>query len=79
MSVRLVRDLQPTDECECRDVLTATGDLGELALDVADVGLEAVALPHLDIEKMATVPLSFPVGCVLGKERFGHLEVAERM
>ena len=35
--VKGVRNLQPVDECECRDILTAVGDFGELALEEADV------------------------------------------
>jgi len=35
--VQRVRDLHPTDECECRDVLTAVGDLDELVLKEVDV------------------------------------------
>jgi len=78
MFVQGVRDLQSADECECRDVLT--GDLGELALEVADARFEAVALPHLNGEKVVVVLLSFSARCVLREERFGHLlEVMERM
>jgi len=33
-----VRDLQPTDECEYRDIILAIGNLGKLALEVVDVG-----------------------------------------
>ena len=55
-----VRDLLPADECECRDVLTTVRDLGQLALKIADVRFEVVALPHFDSEKMVIVPLSLP-------------------
>ena len=51
--------MQLADECECRDVLTAVGNLDQLALDVPDVGLEAVTLPYFDGEKMVVVPLGF--------------------
>jgi len=78
MFVQGVRDLQPADECECMDILTAVGYLDQLALEVADVRFEAVALPHLDDENMV-VPFSFPARYVLGEECFRHLEVAERM
>ena len=78
MFVHWVRDLQLADECECRDVLTAVGDLSQLALEVADVGFEVVALPHLDSEKIVVVRLRIPMSCVLGEKRFRHLEVAER-
>ena len=35
--VQEVRNLQPTDECEYRDVLTIVGDFGVLALEETDV------------------------------------------
>jgi len=35
--VQNVRNLQTADECECRHVITAVGDFGELALEEADV------------------------------------------
>ena len=60
MFVQWVRDLKPTDEHECRDVLTTVGDLDQLAREVVDVEFEAVALSHLDDEKMAIVHLSLP-------------------
>jgi len=34
--VQGVKNLQPADERECRDVLTAVRDFGELALKKAD-------------------------------------------
>ena len=72
--------MQPTDKCECRDVLTVVGDLDQLALEVADVGFEIVTLSHLDGEKVMIVSLRLPARCVLGEERFGYLlEVKERM
>ena len=71
--------MQPTDECECRDVLTAVGDLGQLALDVVDVGFEVVVLPFLDSKKVIVVLLSLLTRCVLGEKCFGHLEVVEIM
>ena len=49
-----------------RRLLTAVVDLGQLALEVVDVRFEAVALPHLDDEKMVIVSLSLPARCVLG-------------
>jgi len=52
--VQGVGDLQLADECECRDVLTTVGDLGELALKEAGVRFEAVALPHLDEKEMTS-------------------------
>jgi len=65
-----MRDLQSADEYKCRDILTAVGDLDQLALKVAYVGFEVVALPHLDGDKMVVVPLSLPMRYVLGKECF---------
>jgi len=63
-----------------QDVLIIVGDLGQLALKIADLGFEVVALSHLDGEKMVDVPLSFPLRCVLGEKRFGYLlEVVEKM
>ena len=35
--VQEVRNLQPTDECECRDILTVVGDFDKLALEEVDV------------------------------------------
>ena len=80
MLVQRVRDLQPADASECRDVRTAVGDLGQLALEVADVGFEAVVLPLLDGEKVVVVRLCLLARCVLDEERFRHLlEVVERV
>ena len=45
--VQWVRDLQSSDECECRDIFTAVENLGKLALEVPNVGFEAVTLPIL--------------------------------
>ena len=78
--VQGVRDLMPADEREYKDVLTAVRDLGQLALKIADVGFEAIILPHLEGENMMVVPLSLPARCILGEECFRHhLEVVERM
>ena len=74
------RDLQSADEREYGDVLIAIGDLGQLALEVADVRFEVIALPHLDGEKMVVVPFSLSARCVLSGECFRHvLKVVERM
>jgi len=79
MFIQKVRDLQPVDERKCKDVLIAVGDFGQLALEVANVRFEAVALPHLDGE-VVVIPLNLSARCILGEERFGHLlEVVERM
>jgi len=80
MSVQWVKDLQPANECKCRDVLIAVGDLGQLALKVASVRFKVVTWFHLDGEKVVVVSLSFPVRCVMGEESYGHLlQVVERM
>jgi len=52
-----VRNLQPADECKCRGILTAVGNFGQLALKVANVKLETVALSNFDSEKVVTVLL----------------------
>ena len=75
-----MRDLQSVDERECRDVLTAFGDLCQLALKVVDVKFEIITMPHFDGEKMMVVPLNLPTRCISGEEHFRHLlEVVERM
>ena len=72
--------MQSTDECECRYILNTDGNIGKLALEVADVGLEAVTQLHLDREEVLIVLLGFSAGGVLGEKCLGHfLEVAERM
>ena len=80
MFVKWVRDLQPSNECECRDVLIATENLCELALEKADVGFETVTLPHLYEEEAMVILFCLPTRCVLSEERFGYLlEVMERL
>jgi len=53
-----MRDLQPVNEREYGDVPTTVEDLGQLALEVADVRYEHVALPHLNGEKIVVVSFS---------------------
>ena len=80
MLAQRVRDLQPADECECGDVITAVGNLGQLALKVANVKFEVVALPHFNSEKMVVIPLSLSARCVLSEQHFGNLlKVVERI
>ena len=80
MFVQGVRDLQLTDERECRDVHTIVGDLDQLTLEESDVGFGAITLPHLDGEEVMVILLGLPVRCVLGEECFGYFfEVAERV
>ena len=78
--VQGVRGLQPTNEHECGDVHITVGNYGQLALEVANVRFEAVALSHLDGEKVVVIPLSLPVRCILYEERFRYLlEVIEKI
>ena len=53
-------------------------ELWQLALEVTNVGLEAIILPHFDGEKVVVV-LGFPARGVLSEEHFVYLlEVVER-
>jgi len=70
--VQGVRNLQPTDERECRDILTAVGDFGKLALEEVDVWFEVVSPPYIDREKMIVVLLGLMARDVLSEERFGY-------
>jgi len=80
MLVQRVRNLQPADECECRGILTAAGNFSQLALELNDVGLEVVTLPHFYVEDVVVVILGFLTRGVLGGECFDYLlEVVERM
>ena len=75
-----MRNLQFIDECEFRDIFTATGNLGELVLEVADVRLEAVSLSHFDGEEVVVILLGFSMRGILGEERLGYLfEIVEGM
>jgi len=75
-----VRDMQIIDECECKCILTAVGNLGKLALKVVDIGLEVVIMPHLDGEEVMVVLIGFSAGGVLGEKCLNHfLKIAERM
>jgi len=47
--------LQPADECECGDILTAVGDFGQLVLEVTDVRLDVFALPHFNAKEVIIV------------------------
>jgi len=80
MFVQRMRDLQPANECKCRNILTIVGEFGQLALKVANVRFEVVTLPHPDSKKMMVVPLTLQEKYVLGEEHFGYLlEVSKRM
>ena len=74
-----MRDLQSADLCECRGVLTAVGNFGEMALEEASVGFEAITLPHFDKEEVLVVLLSLLTRGVLSEEYFNYLfEVVEK-
>ena len=71
--------MQPANECECKNILTTVGNIGQLDLKVAIIGLEAVALPHLDGEKVVVIPLGLLTRGILSEECFDYpLEVVKR-
>ena len=71
-------DLQPADECECRDIFTAVENFSQLALKVDDVGLEAITLPHFDGEKVVVILLDLLTGGILSEECLSYLfKIAE--
>ena len=75
---REVRDLQSTDEHECRYIFIAIENFGKLALEVADVRLEVIALSHFDDEKVVVVILGLSARSILSEEYFSYLlEVVE--
>ena len=51
--------MQPANECERRNLFTAVGDSGQLALEETGIKLEAVSRPHLDGEKVVDASLKF--------------------
>ena len=74
-----MRNLQPADECECRDIFTIIENLGKLVLEVANVRLEVVSCSHFDVEKVVVILLGFLMGGILGEERLDYLlEFVER-
>ena len=52
-----MRHLQSIDERECRYIFTTDGNHDEQILEVADIRLEAVALPHVDGEEVVVILL----------------------
>ena len=66
--VQGVSNLQPTDECERRDLFTAIRDFDKWALKEVDVRFEAVSLPHLDREEMMVILLGLLARGVLCKK-----------
>ena len=75
-----MRNLQPADERECRDVLIAVENFGKLALEEVDVWFKAIALPHLNGEEMIVILFGLLTRGVLSEKHFGYfLDVAERV
>jgi len=75
-----VRNLQPADERERRDIFTVVGHLGKLVLKGADAQLVAVTGSHFDNEEATFVLLGFSIGGILGEEHLGYLfKVVEQM
>jgi len=72
--------LHLTDECELRDIFTAVGHLGELVLEVANVRLQAIIVPHFYSKEVMFIFLDFSVGIVLGEEHLSYLlDVVKQM
>lgn len=61
--------LQPANECGIGDVLTTVVYFGHMALKIADVVLEALALPHVDGQEVVDVPLELIARGVLSVKR----------
>ena len=75
-----MRNLQPADEFESRNIFITVRDLDELTLKEADVRLEVVTLPYFEREEVMVVLLGLLARCILGEERFSYLlEVVERV
>jgi len=75
-----VRNLQPTDECECRDIFTAVEKLGKLSLKALFIRLEVVTLPLLNEEEVVIILLGIRMGGVLGEEYLSNLrKIVEQM
>ena len=53
--------------------LQKVGNLSKLTLKVADVGLEAITLPHFDREEVVVALFTLPVGSVLSEECLSYL------
>ena len=74
-----MRDLQSAVEFDCRYIFIAVEKFGKLTMKVADVGLEAIIMPHLNGEEVMVILLGLLAGEVLSEEHLGYLlEVAER-
>jgi len=77
--VQGVSNLQPTDECERRDLFTAIRDFDMWDLKEVDVELEDVSLPYLDGEEVMAILLVLLARGILGEECLGHLhEIVRR-
>ena len=62
-----MRNKQPIDDCECRDILIAVENFGQLALEAADVQLEVVPLSHFNGEKVMVIFLGLSAGGILSE------------
>ena len=62
MLVQWVRNLQPTNERERRDIFTAVGYLGKLVLKVVDIRVETITRSHFDSEKVVVIFLGLSMG-----------------
>jgi len=77
--VQRVGDLQPANECECRDILTIVMYFGQLILEEANVHLETDGWSHMDGEEVVLLLLELPSEGVLGEEQLGKtLEIMDR-
>ena len=74
--VQRVRNLQPANESERRNIFTAVGHLGKLILEVR---FETIIRSHLE-SGVVVVFLSLSVGGVLGEKCLSYLlKIVERM
>jgi len=74
-----VRNLQSAEERECRYIFTVVENFGQLALEVTDVRLEVITLPHFDREDMVVILLGLPTGGILGEKCLRYLlKLSER-
>ena len=62
-----MRNLQPADEFESRNIFITVRDLDELTLKEADVRLEVVTLPYFEREEVMVVLLGLLARGVLSE------------
>ena len=75
-----MKNLQPADDCEFKDIFTAVEKLSKLSMKVLIIGLEIVTLPHLDGEEVMIILLGIPMRGVLSEEYLSNLlEIVEQM